>query len=409
MSPEIRLWIKKLFATVLFALLLYGLYISQSILSLLFIAGFLSILIIPLVDRLKKYKIPEWLTIILVYSGILLIAGIVIGTILPIVITYVSTIVGQVIQWSTEAQATYMRHGISGFHLPHWIESIVLYIITPENIDYILSIIKQNAGNIQTFITNQIGTITSSGITVVSTIGGAITNWVFIGMATFFMIIERKEIGIVLKNLLPGYANRYLDRSYPKIQNVCTSWIRASAILALSIGVMTYFGLFLTESIFGFKTNNIFALALISGIMEFIPYIGPILAVIPAAIVGLGIGWDATMIILILYIIIQQLENNILVPYIMSRNLDISPLFVFVIMLFGATLGWIMGIFLAVPVAGVLKVIYDEYVETHKKSPQYLPSWGTIHWDHIATDPPQKKWDTTRPKKDIPKKRIAQK
>lgn len=338
MSPEIQLWLKKLFATLLFAIGLYGLYLSYSIFSLLFIAAFLAVLIIPLVDYLKKYKIPEWLTIIFVYCALIIIAGVVLGTIIPIIITYVSGLITQIIQWSTEAQAVYMREGLAGFNLPQWLEGIILYVITPENIDQILSIIKQNAGNIQTFITNQIGTITSSGITVVSTIGGAITNWIFIGIAAFFMIIERREISQVIKNLLPEDIGQYLERNYKKIQNVCTLWIQATAILALSIGVMTYIGLVLVESIFGFQTNNIFALALISGIMEFIPYIGPILAALPAIIVGLGIGWDAAIIILILYIIIQQLENNILVPYIMSRNLDISPLFVFVIMLFGATL-----------------------------------------------------------------------
>lgn len=100
--------------------------------------------------------------------------------------------------------------------------------------------------------------------------------------------------------------------------------------------------------------------------MEFVPYIGPILALIPALIIGLGVSWEATAAILILYIIVQQLENNVLVPYIMSRNLDISPLFVFIVMLFGATLGGILGIVLSVPIAGIIKVVYSDYIERKK-------------------------------------------
>lgn len=107
--------------------------------------------------------------------------------------------------------------------------------------------------------------------------------------------------------------------------------------------------------------------------MEFVPYIGPILSVIPAIIIGLGISWEATMMILILYIIIQQTENNILVPYIMSKNLDISPLFVFVIMLFGATLGGILGIIVAVPIAGIIKVLYTDIIDRKKKRGRYAP------------------------------------
>ena len=67
--------------------------------------------------------------------------------------------------------------------------------------------------------------------------------------------------------------------------------------------------------------------------MEFIPYIGPIIALIPALIIGLGISWKAALAITILYIIIQQVENNILVPYVMSRSLELSPFLVFVVMI----------------------------------------------------------------------------
>lgn len=121
------------------------------------------------------------------------------------------------------------------------------------------------------------------------------------------------------------------------------------------------------QALFGFDTENTFTLALISGIMEFVPYIGPILALIPALIIGLGISWEATMAILVLYIIVQQLENNFLVPFIMSRNLDISPLFVFIVMLFGATLGGILGIILSVPIAGIIKVVYVDYIKRKQR------------------------------------------
>ena len=101
-------------------------------------------------------------------------------------------------------------------------------------------------------------------------------------------------------------------------------------ILSLSIFFITYVGLTLVEVIGEFDTGRTFTLALISGVMEFIPYIGPMIALIPALIIGLGISWKAAIIITILYIIIQQVENNFLVPYVMSKSLDLSPFLVFV-------------------------------------------------------------------------------
>lgn len=107
----------------------------------------------------------------------------------------------------------------------------------------------------------------------------------------------------------------------------------------------------LVKWIFGYDTDQAFTLALIGGIMEFIPYIGPLIALIPAVIIGLGISWKAALVITALYLIIQRIENDVLVPYVMSKALDLSPFLVFVVMMMGASLGGILGIILAVPIA----------------------------------------------------------
>jgi predicted PurR-regulated permease PerM len=85
--------------------------------------------------------------------------------------------------------------------------------------------------------------------------------------------------------------------------------------------------------IFDISLGKTFTLALISGIMEFIPYVGPLIALIPAAILAFGISWKAALIIIVLYLLIQRIENDFLVPYVMSRALDLSPFFVFIVML----------------------------------------------------------------------------
>lgn len=107
--------------------------------------------------------------------------------------------------------------------------------------------------------------------------------------------------------------------------------------------------------------------------MEFIPYIGPILSLIPALIIGLGISWEVAFIIIILYLIIQQTENNILVPYVMSRSLNLSPFLVFVVMIIGASLGGILGIILAVPATAISHVIYTNYRNMRKQKINIKP------------------------------------
>lgn len=126
---------------------------------------------------------------------------------------------------------------------------------------------------------------------------------------------------------------------------------------------MTYIGLTIVQYVFGFQVDQAFTLALISGIMEFIPYVGPIISFVLAVIIGLGISWKAALILGVLYLIVQQVEGNFLVPYVMSKSLDLSPFFVFIVMLIGGSLGGILGIVLAVPIAGVCKVVYSEYMK----------------------------------------------
>lgn len=385
MQKEIILWIKKLVVTAIMAGIAYGMYLTQDTIIMLLSAGFLTLLIIPLVEKWKKYHIPEWLTVIVVYLTLVTMATIVMVSIIPIVINYFMNIVTQITHWSQTAQDTFLRYGIQGFNLPDYLERLILYLFSEENINSTLDIIKQNAGSIQSFLTSQLSSITSGGLSIVSSIGSAFTNIFMIGIATFFMVLERRSIGQLFLDITPDHAEDYIKYMFTKIQEVCISWIKASIILSVSIFALTYIGLLLVELIFGIKTESAFTLALISGIMEFVPYIGPILSVIPALIIVLGISFEAAMVILILYLIIQQTENNFLVPYIMSKNLDISPLFVFVIMIFGATLGGIIGIIVAVPVAGILKALYVDLIDRKKKRGRYSPVGAScqVNYDEI--------------------------
>ena len=87
------------------------------------------------------------------------------------------------------------------------------------------------------------------------------------------MVLERKEIGKFILDISPEGIDKYMRAHYLSIQKVCNAWIRATLILSLSIFITTYIGLSITEYAFGFDTGKTFTLALIGGIMEFVPYI----------------------------------------------------------------------------------------------------------------------------------------
>lgn len=236
-----------------------------------------------------------------------------------------------------------------------------MFLFNEKNIDQTLLFIRDNAGNIQSIVTTQLSSLTSGGFQILSSVGGVFLNWILIALVTFSMTLERYRIGQFCLDIMPDQIENYIIEHYRSIQETLNSWIRAMLILSVSIFCVTYISLTLLEVVFGFDTGRTFTLALISGVMEFIPYVGPILALVPALIIGLGISWKVALAITILYLIIQQIENNILVPYVMSRSLDLSPFLVFIVMIAGATLGGILGIILAIPVAAICRLFYMSY------------------------------------------------
>ena len=369
MTTELITWIKKILILIGILLIGYLLFLINGILITILISSFITILIAPLVNFLEKKHIHASLTIMWLYLIIIIIWLIVVGTIIPIIINYITNTINTVIQWTNEAQSIYTNYGIKWFGLSKYIEKWILFLFNENNIDQTLSLIKDNAGNIQSIITKQLSILTSGGFSIISSVGGAFFNWILIAIMTFLMTLERKNIWNFILDIVPDSIETYLLAHYKEIQHTLNSWIKAMLILSFSIFFITYISLTLIELIFDFDTNQTFTLALISGVMEFIPYVGPILALIPALIIGLWISWKIALAITILYLIIQQVENNILVPYVMSRSLDLSPFLVFIVMIIGASLGGILWIILAVPFAAIGRVVYMNYKKnkTHKK------------------------------------------
>jgi predicted PurR-regulated permease PerM len=314
---------------------------------------------------MQKRHIHPSITILSVYLTIIIIASIMAGTIIPIIINYVSGTISTIIEWTKVAQSTYAVGGIHGFGLHPYIEHSIVFLFDTANIDHTLAFIRDNAGNIQSVITSQLSSLTSGSVSMLSSVGGVFFNWLLIAIMTFSMALERVRIGQFVLDIMPDSIESYLVSHYRNIQDALNAWIRAMLILSCSIFAITYISLTLLELVFSFDTNQTFTLALIGGVMEFVPYIGPILALVPAFIIGAGISWQVALAIAILYIVIQQIENNILVPYVMSRSLDLSPFLVFVVMMSGAILGGILGIILAVPVAAICRIFYLSY-HTHR-------------------------------------------
>ncbi len=225
-------------------------------------------------------------------------------------------------------------------------------------------------------LTNMVQPLFSSGGQLVAqTLTGTVSvigNMLFIFVLSIYIAIEIPKLGSYIGDFAqtPGY-RQDAERLMGEFGEVWGAYLRGQVILGTTIGIIVWLGLALLG------VQNALALGLLSGLLEFIPIIGPVIGAGAAMLVAFfqpdvcqavlqlahdgekcGIApWQFMLIVLLLMFIVQQLENNILVPRIVGDALDLHPLLVMLAVFMGASLAGILGAILAAPVAATLKLI----------------------------------------------------
>ncbi|MCB9806959.1 AI-2E family transporter [Candidatus Peribacteria bacterium] len=204
----------------------------------------------------------------------------------------------------------------------------------------------------------------ASGVTT------AVTTFTLFLLLTFFIILERKSFTRWFFAILPSDLGHYFRGRQHVIAGAIHNWLRGQIFLALFMFAINLIGLFIAQ-LLGLPVEHIFSLALIAGAMEFVPYLGPIIAFVPAFLMVLVSPevsvWSIGGVIG-LYILFQQLEGNIMVPLIMSRTLRLSSLYILVVTLIGAALGGALGVLLAIPLASIVNIFYHDWMHYRRTS-----------------------------------------
>ena len=167
----------------------------------------------------------------------------------------------------------------------------------------------------------------------------------------FYWLTSRETTLALLLLLSPKVQRPRVHAIWNDIEFRLGAYVRGQAILMVLIGVASYVGLFLLGVPFAP------ALALIAGITEAIPIVGPLIGAVPAVIVAFTVSPVTGLLVAALYGVIQALENNVLVPRIMSSNVGLNPLVIIIAIVAGSALNGVVGAVLAIPLAGALQVL----------------------------------------------------
>jgi predicted PurR-regulated permease PerM len=173
---------------------------------------------------------------------------------------------------------------------------------------------------------------------------------------SYYLVLERPKLHRYFVRFFPNHdAEAKAESLVLAVEHQVGGWVRGQLLLMLVIGVMTYIGLMLLGVPYALP------LAVIAGILELIPNLGPTIAAIPALIIGLTISPVIGLGTLIMSIIIQQLENNVIVPKIMKEATGTEPLVTILVLLVGFTLGGVAGAVLAMPLYLTIQTVIKSF------------------------------------------------
>lgn len=184
---------------------------------------------------------------------------------------------------------------------------------------------------------------------------GGVVTFLTVIILTFYSLAEEKYFSELLSGLLPPKQKVGLVLVLEKISQRIGNWLRGQLVLGLVIGVIVFIGL----EIIGLPYA--LTLAVLAAAFEIIPVVGPIISGALATLVGLSISPLTGLFVAIFYIVVQQIENNVLVPKIMQKAIGLPASVIIVAILIGSKLLGVLGALLAVPVSGVIYVIAQEW------------------------------------------------
>lgn len=305
----------------IFILALWATYLIRDLLIILFVSVILMSTLTPLVNFLHKFKIPKALSIAVTY--IIIIAA---------VSGFVLTITQPLIEESSNL--------------------ITTFPLTANQLFDALNIDKSILQSEITSISKNLFSLTLSVFDNLLTI-------IFLLVVTFYLLLERDDVEKRISLLFVGREEK-MRKLMIKIEEKLGAWLRGQLFLSLIIGLVSYIGLLILNIPYALP------LALLAGVMEIVPVIGPIVSAIPAVLIALTITPVLGLVVAGMYLVIQQLENHLIVPQVMKRAVGLNPLVVILAIAIGSRILGFAGALLAVPLAVVIQIIAAEIISEKK-------------------------------------------
>jgi predicted PurR-regulated permease PerM len=320
------------------AVLFVVLYLGRSALGPFVVGLVLAYLLDLPVERMARIGMPRWLSVLIVYAVVvvLVIQGLLV--VLRPLGTELSTFIREFPTFTAQVADMYAH-----LDLPSGLR---------EAVDRWLNDLGQGVGGLNP--TDLLPVVTG-----IAGIVGSIVGYIIVPVWVFYLIKDRPALAAAAHRSLPETWRPDVRAISYLVIRVFGQWLRGQLFLGVTVGVATFAGLLLlsatVDPVFG---RFAVLLSIIAGILELLPIIGPIIAAIPAVLLALTAGIDAAIAAVVLYTVIQQLENNLLVPKIQGDAVELHPSAVMLALVVGGAIAGLLGAILALPITAAARDVF---------------------------------------------------
>lgn len=313
-----------------------------------FIIGLvLAYLLLPLVNRLNR-SMPRPLAILTVYIGAFLTLFVAFAFIVP-------PVINQLQQLYNNLPTREELSSFGGSLLQQYEDRVPAEIKQPiEN--GLNSALETLQRNFATYVQGLSTFLLTQALQILNTVS-FLVGFLIIPFWLFYILNDQAKGKAFIDSILHPRFRADFWNIWGLINQVLSDYIRGQLLLGLAVGVMVWVGLF-ALGLAGFSVPYTLLLAIVAGFTELVPIIGPILGAIPGVLLGFfgaenGNGWQTGVAVLLLYLLVQQLENNFLVPRIIGESIGLHEAVLTVVLIAMGQIFGLLGVVLAAPVAAI--------------------------------------------------------
>ncbi len=356
----------------LVALSLYGIgwlfWQARSALLPFVIGALLAYLFLPLVNRFDR-RMPRWVAILLVYVLVLLIIVTFFAFLVPPLVEQISQLIRALPdlptleRWANRLLEEYQQLLAN---LPPNVQTEVQQTVA----EVLTSALNTIRTNLLSYI-QEIGTFLVTSLLSVASTVAFLLGFFLVPFWLFYVLMDQQAGRDTLNRLLPAGLRADFWSVITIIDADFSGYLRGQLLLGLVVGTAAGIGLTVLN-LFGLQVPYVLLLAVIAGVTELIPIIGPIIGAVPAVLLGFLDSPTTGLAVLLLYVGIQQLENNFLVPRIVGDSVGLHPAILMVLLVVCSQVFGILGAILSAPMGAVSRDVF-QYIYGRLSEPPRPP------------------------------------